>query len=620
MAELARSQSGDSARQISIQAILRIGLLFLVTAGILSAANSYQVHNLVSDLANTADHTDPNLLNPWGIAFSATSPFWISNNHSGTSTLYDGGGNAIPLVVQIPSPSGSTPGAPTGAIFNTTQSFAVTAGNPAAFLFCTEDGTIIGWNSTVDRTNGKILADNSASNAIYKGCALGGTADAPLLYATDFHNGKVDVWDGNFNPVQNANAFVDPNIPAGFAPFNIAVLNGKLYVTYAKQDDDKEDDVAGVGNGYIDVFDMSGGSLARLITQGSLNSPWGLAIAPAGFGDFAGDLLVGNFGDGMIHAFNPDTGALIGTMYQAVASGGNQNQPVVIQGLWGLAFGNGGKGGDPATLYFTAGSPGPNGEPLESHGLFGSIQAAPTVQASGVENGASFDSTIAANSWVSIFAGGLSGVTRSWETSDFTNGQLPTELSGVTVTVNGEPAYLSYVSPMQINLLMPTDIAAGPAQIVVTNGLLSSPAVTVTVESVAPAFFLFSGTKYIAATHSDNVSLTGPPNLISGVTTTPAQIGETVVLYGTGFGATNPPVPNGQLITTAYPLAVTPTVTIGGVAAHVAFAGVTAPGLYQLNVVVPEGVPAGDAAVVVQVPGGQSQANAFLSIGATAAP
>jgi len=620
MAELARSQSGDSARQISIQAILRIGLLFLVTAGILSAANSYQVHNLVSDLANTADHTDPNLLNPWGIAFSATSPFWISNNHSGTSTLYDGGGNAIPLVVQIPSPSGSTPGAPTGAIFNTTQSFAVTAGNPAAFLFCTEDGTIIGWNSTVDRTNGKILADNSASNAIYKGCALGGTADAPLLYATDFHNGKVDVWDGNFNPVQNANAFVDPNIPAGFAPFNIAVLNGKLYVTYAKQDDDKEDDVAGVGNGYIDVFDMSGGSLTRLITQGSLNSPWGLAIAPAGFGDFAGDLLVGNFGDGMIHAFNPDTGALIGTMYQAVATGGNQNQPVVIQGLWGLAFGNGGKGGDPATLYFTAGSPGPNGEPLESHGLFGSIQAAPTVQASGVENGASFDSTIAANSWVSIFAGGLSGVTRSWETSDFTNVQLPTELSGVTVTVNGEPAYLSYVSPMQINLLMPTDIAAGPAQIVVTNGLLSSPAVTVTVESVAPAFFLFSGTKYIAATHSDNVSLTGPPNLISGVTTTPAQIGETVVLYGTGFGATNPPVPNGQLITTAYPLAVTPTVTIGGVAAHVAFAGVTAPGLYQLNVVVPEGVPAGDAAVVVQVPGGQSQANAFLSIGATAAP
>ncbi|HUJ20671.1 MAG TPA: TIGR03118 family protein [Bryobacteraceae bacterium] len=591
-----------------------------MTAGILSAANSYQVHNLVSDLANTADHTDPNLLNPWGIAFSATSPFWISNNHSGTSTLYDGGGNAIPLVVQIPSPSGSTPGAPTGAIFNTTQSFAVTAGNPAAFLFCTEDGTIIGWNSTVDRTNGKILADNSASNAIYKGCALGGTADAPLLYATDFHNGKVDVWDGNFNPVQNANAFVDPNIPAGFAPFNIAVLNGKLYVTYAKQDDDKEDDVAGVGNGYIDVFDMSGGSLTRLITQGSLNSPWGLAIAPAGFGDFAGDLLVGNFGDGMIHAFNPDTGALIGTMYQAVASGGNQNQPVVIQGLWGLAFGNGGKGGDPATLYFTAGSPGPNGEPLESHGLFGSIQAAPTVQASGVENGASFDSTIAANSWVSIFAGGLSGVTRSWETSDFTNVQLPTELSGVTVTVNGEPAYLSYVSPMQINLLMPTDIAAGPAQIVVTNGLLSSPAVTVTVESVAPAFFLFSGTKYIAATHSDNVSLTGPPNLISGVTTTPAQIGETVVLYGTGFGATNPPVPNGQLITTAYPLAVTPTVTIGGVAAHVAFAGVTAPGLYQLNVVVPEGVPAGDAAVVVQVPGGQSQANAFLSIGATAAP
>jgi len=195
-------------------------------------------------------------------------------------------------------------------------------------------------------------------------------------------------------------------VPADFAPFNIANINGKLYVTYAKQDADKKDDVRAPGNGVLDVFDMTGALLGRLVTQGPLNSPWGMAIAPAGFGDFGGMLLVGNFGDGMIHAFDVNSGALAGTLMGLASPGTTASSPIVIQGLWTLVFGNGGRGGDSATLYFTAGIPGTSGEELESHGLFGSIQAAPAFQATSVLNAASFDSTVAANAWVSIFAVG----------------------------------------------------------------------------------------------------------------------------------------------------------------------------------------------------------------------
>jgi uncharacterized protein (TIGR03118 family) len=617
----AHHTSEKIGRPTHLPAWLRAALLCTLMAGSLAAANSYLVHNLVSDLPDTADHVDSNLVNPWGVAFSATSPFWVANNHTGTSTLYDGSGNPLSLIVQIPSPAGGTAvGAPTGMVFNGTQSFAVATGKPGLFLFCSEDGTIVGWNSTVDSTHGKILVDNSASGAIYKGCALGGTADAPRLYAADFHNRKIDVWDGNLQPVQNAGAFNDTNVPADFAPFNIANINGKLYVTYAKQDADKEDDIQGLGNGIVDVFDMTGAMIGRLVTQGPLNSPWGMVIAPAGFGDFGGMLLVGNFGDGMIHAFNPNSGAFAGTLMGLASPGTTTSSPIVIQGLWSLVFGNGGKGGDSGTLYFTAGIPGPGGEPLESHGLFGSIQAAPVFQATAVLNAASFDSTLAANAWVSIFGSGLSAVTRNWQTSDFVNNALPTELSGVTVTVNGNPAYLSYISPSQINVLIPADTPAGPIQIQVMNNGLASATVRVNLESAAPAFFQFTGTKYIAATHSDNVSPIGPPGIITGTTTTPAQPGEIVVLYANGFGETNPAIPNGLFLTMPLQLAVTPTVTIGGKPAEVKFAGLTAPGLYQFNVVVPTGLAAGDADVIIQILGVTTQAHGVLSIAATSTP
>jgi uncharacterized protein (TIGR03437 family) len=353
---------------------------------------------------------------------------------------------------------------------------------------------------------------------------------------------------------------------------------------------------------------MSGKLLIHLIAGGQLDSPWGMAIAPATFGDFPNDLLVGNFGDGMIHAFDPDTGELRGTL------NGTNASPIVVRGLWALAFGNGGRGGDKATLYFTAGSPGPSDDVLESHGLFGSIQAAPSFLVSGVENAASFAGTIAPNTWASIFGGALSATTRSWKDADFVASQLPTQLDGVKVFVNDEPAYISYISPTQINFLIPPNATPGQVQIKTANSNFSSAAVTVPLLPVAPSFFLFSGTKYIAATHSDNVSLVGPPDLITGTTFTPAHAGETIVLYANGFGATNPAVPIGQLLTTALPLVTMPIITIGGLPATVLFGGLTAPGLYQFNVIVPSGLPAGDAAVTARAEGFESQANAFISV------
>ena len=590
---------------------MRASFLSAVLASSLAGANSYLVHNLVSDLPGMADHVDPNLVNPWGNAFSSSSPFWLGNNHSGTSTLYDGTGTAIPLVVKIPTPGDPNgQGAPTGVIFNGTQAFAPPGGKVPTFMFCTEDGTIAGWYGGL--TTALILADRSSANAIYKGCAIGGTAAAPWLYAADFHNGHIDVWGPDLKPISlGLNAFVDPVVPAGFAPFNILNLGGKLYVTYAKQDDDKEDDVAGVGNGYVAVFDMNGGALMSTFISGSpLNSPWGLAMAPGTFGDFAGKLLVGNFGDGLIHAYDPSTGAFLGTLNDATG------KPIAVQGLWSLLFGNGGRGGDPQTLYFAAGIPGPNGESLESHGLFGSIQAAPSFQASKVENAASLSSAIAPNTWVTIFGGGLSTTTRIWSSGDFVNNALPTELDDVGVTLNGTPAYVDSISPTAVTFLVPVDITPGPVEIQTTNHGLTSAKVSVNLSAIAPAFFFLKTTKYLWAQHSDDSSLVGPPNLVSGTTTTPVHPGETIVLYGTGFGATDPPAPNGQLVTTALNLVTPPLITIGGQTAQVLSAALTAAGLYQFRVVVPTGLQAGDAAVIAHLSGAQSQSNALISVAA----
>jgi len=331
---------------------------------------SYTQTNLVSDGSVPAATISDNLINPWGISHSPTGPFWISANGTGLAVVYDGAGNLVPIAghdaITIAAPQGVDTSAPTGQVFNSAGSgFDVSANGvtgSSVFLFATEDGTISGWSPTVDSGNSIIAVDNSqgANPAVYKGLAIGITDQGTFLYAADFANNSVDVFDSQFNKV---NSFTDPNLPSGYAPFNVQVLDGKLYVTFAQQNAAKHDDVAGPGHGFVDTFDLNGKMLDRVATQGVLNSPWGLDIAPNGFGQFAGDLLVGNFGDGTIDAFDPHTDKFMGQLL------GGDGIPVQIQDLWALTNGTGASGTDSNAVYFTAGGQD------EMHGLFGSLSA-----------------------------------------------------------------------------------------------------------------------------------------------------------------------------------------------------------------------------------------------------
>lgn len=358
---------GHGSSRIAIALMLAMFSLTVVARSAQATSSRFQQVNLVSDIPGLALHTDPDLVNPWGISHSGGSPFWVSDNGMGVSTLYNGAGTKLGLVVTIPPPPGSPAGTtskPTGQVFNGSTDFVVTtaAGSgPARFIFATEDGIIAGWNPAADPTNAILAVDNSSAEAIYKGLAIGANASGNFLYAANFHAGTIDVFDTDFHQVQLAGSFTDLNIHRGFAPFNIQNLGGKLYVTYAKQDADGEDDVAGPANGYVDIFDTNGNLLQRLATRGRLNSPWGLAFAPPSFGAFAGDLLVGNFGDGRINVIDPITGEFLDQLRDA------NNRPITIDGLWGLIVGNGGNGGDLTKVYFTAG---PNDE---ADGLFGSL-------------------------------------------------------------------------------------------------------------------------------------------------------------------------------------------------------------------------------------------------------
>jgi uncharacterized protein (TIGR03118 family) len=338
-----------------------IGLVEVYDLGL---APAHLQTNLVSDVPGLASHTDSNLANPWGIASSGSSPFWVADNHTGVSTLYDTNGTPQGLVVNVPPAAGGTQGSPTGIVYNGSNDFQVSAGVPARFIFATEDGTISGWASG---TNAIVKVDNSASEAIYKGLAIGNNGTANFLYAANFHGGTIDVFSATFAPATLVGSFSDPTIPAGYAPFNIQNIGGVLYVTYALQDADGEDDVPGLGHGFINKFDLNGNLIARFASRRTLNSPWGMAVAPAGFGAFANSLLVGHFGDGRIDAFESASGAFLGQLAD------DSGHAISIEGLWGLKFGNGASGGDANTLYFAAGIAGP--DELEDHGLFGSIKA-----------------------------------------------------------------------------------------------------------------------------------------------------------------------------------------------------------------------------------------------------
>ena len=334
----------------------------------------YQQRNLISD--NTAlipaEHQDPHVVNAWGLASSSSSPWWIANNGTDSSTLFNADLEVIPpLVVSIPG------GAPTGIVFNNSGGgFVVTKGaasGSAVFIFSSEAGIISGWSPGVPPPAPSMEAQVgvTVADAIYKGLAIAGTGDAARLYATNFRAGTVDVFDNSFAQVLLApGAFIDPNLPAGFAPFGIQNIGGTLYVTYALADEDREDDVAGPGLGYVDAYDTEGNLLRRVVSAGELNAPWGLALAPDEFGAFGGKLLVGNFGDGRIHAYDLGPPGSTGEADHVGLLHSAKGPPVEIEGLWALQFGNDAGAGSKNTLFFTAG-------PVdETHGLFGSLEPA----------------------------------------------------------------------------------------------------------------------------------------------------------------------------------------------------------------------------------------------------
>ena len=325
--------------------------------GSLWAANGYIVRNLVSDIPDLGDYTDPHLQGAWGISESGSSPFWIADAGSGFSTLYSSSGSVISLVVTVP-PSKTTgatgTGTPTGTVYNATTGFTIATGEAASFIFDTLDGTVSGWNHTVNANEAQVMVDNSATGAVYTGLAIGTNGSNTYLYAANLGAGTIDVFDSTYSPVTLANAFQDANLPSGYAPFNIQNLGGNLYVAYALQNSGKTFIAPGAGTGYLDVYSTAGTFMSRLVSGGQLNAPWGVAIAPANFGDYANDLLVGNFGDGTVNAFNPTTGAYIATLNNV------DGTPIVIPNLWALQVGNGGSGGDANAVYFTAGIPGPD--------------------------------------------------------------------------------------------------------------------------------------------------------------------------------------------------------------------------------------------------------------------
>ena len=367
-------------------AIATLSVALLVGGANPAAAQFYSQHNLVSDVPGLADLTDPSLVNAWGLVASTGSPWWVSNNGTATSTLYNGNTGAKVALTNLPCQCVIVPGAPTGVVFNgapftTGTGFVVTSGGasgPALFIFASEDGSISGWNPGVPppvpppplRSSQAIAAVKPSDANVYKGLAIATTAAGEFLYATNFRAGTVDVFDHNFVKQPPA-GFTDPSIPKGYAPFGIRNIDGVIFVTYALQDAAAHDDVPGMGHGFINAFDTAGHFLGRVASKGTLNSPWGLALAPADFGKFGNDLLVGNFGDGRIHAYDPahtlgnDEFKHRGVLHSA---GG---PPLAIDGLWALSFGNGAAAGPKTTLFFTAGPEG------ESHGLFGSLVAAP---------------------------------------------------------------------------------------------------------------------------------------------------------------------------------------------------------------------------------------------------
>ncbi|HKF48485.1 MAG TPA: TIGR03118 family protein [Terracidiphilus sp.] len=366
----------------SIRSCFQAVALVALTLGPLAfpaMAQHYLQTNLVADQSGVAPTTDPNLVNPWGMSRNAGSPWWISDNGTGLSTLYTGTGSIVPLVVTIPTgdPTQSPTGTPTGTVFAGGAKFVVAPGKSALFMFVTEDGTISAWYPGIP-SNIAAIKVNTKSASVFKGAALATVTDgfgstSTFLYVADFRKGRVNVYDESFNQVFTTEGqFDDDHLPHGYAPFNVQNIGGEIYVAYARQDSAKHDPVGGPGLGFVDIFSTSGRLLRRLEHGPWLNSPWGLVMASGDFGPFSHDLLVGQFGSGQIAIYNPVTGHFKGLLVDS------SNNPITIDSLWSLSFASGGASGSATALYFTGG-PGSN-----SLGLLGTIT--PVENAAGNSN------------------------------------------------------------------------------------------------------------------------------------------------------------------------------------------------------------------------------------------
>jgi uncharacterized protein (TIGR03118 family) len=353
---------------VALAATLACALLAVGAAPAARPGNHYAVTPLASDVPGLAPATDSNLQNTWGLARGAATPWWIANNGTASTSVYTAAGTRVDIGGL---PAQGVPGDPTGAVFSgIAGQFQVgTAADPTAlgtsnFVFDGEDGTISAWR--IGSTAAQVTVP-ATGGAVFKGLAISNGSSGPRLYATDFANGRVDVFDGSWNPVNVPRAFVDPRLPKHYAPFGIQTIGDRVFVTYAKQQAGSTDEAHGRGLGIVDVYDLDGNFLGRVAQHGQLDAPWGLAWAPASFGRFGGDLLVGNFGDGRINAYREMKNGRFehrGTLHSA------RHGKLSIDGLWALEFGNAGANGDPQTLFFTAGIQD------EAHGLFGTITPA----------------------------------------------------------------------------------------------------------------------------------------------------------------------------------------------------------------------------------------------------
>ena len=413
-------------KRLSFRFLLCILTACLLVSAAAAQSTAYQQTNLVSDTSGNAAHTDPLLINPWGIAFVPGQELWIAANNSGFSQQYDASGNAAaPASVKVPPPAGSTAAAtPTGVVVNTTGLFG-----SAVFLFATEDGTISTW-APANNVNAVLALDHSTAGAVYKGLALlQPTNTAAFLAVANFNSGLVETYTSGFALLAPPGSFTDPNLPAGYAPFNIQPIGNEVFVTYALQDSAKHDPVHGAGNGIVSVFNADGTFVKRYASNGMLNAPWGVVQASANFGQFSNDILIGNFGDGTINAFDPTTGDWLGQLKDV------NGAPIVNGSLWALVFGAGGTG-DPNTLYFTAGLSN------EQHGLFGAITMASTAGADFALSGSPTSATVTAGQAASFTIkttpmGGFSGTVALSCTAP---AGITCSFSPAAVTVNGAAA------------------------------------------------------------------------------------------------------------------------------------------------------------------------------------